>query len=137
MSDVLVPIAVIAVILIIGALAWPKSDVLDLAPGSSWPVAKIVLTLSAVIGICGGAYYGSAALKCSGLEEDYLNAVSGIKSTTASLSVLDDPDVTKALIQIRDQSMRRSETILVSMHEQCGSRSAETALRKGSEILLP
>lgn len=130
-------IAVIALICLVGYLAWPNSDVLDLAPN---PARKPVVVLVALIGLGAlgaGGYYGKHAVECMGYEEDYLNSVSQLKSITSTLGLLDTPEVTKALIGIREREMKESEAALLSLREHCGQRAAETALRKGSELLLP
>jgi hypothetical protein len=99
--------------------------------------AKVVAGLALLAAVGTGVFYGRQVMTCQGYEEDYLNSVSQLKSITSTLGVFDRPEVTKALIGIRDREMRKSEAALVSLHKQCGQRAAETALRKGSELLLP
>lgn len=124
-------------ILIVGWLAWPKPDELDLAPRRSWSIGKLALGLSAITALGVGGYFGNRHLACQGLEDDYLNSVSQMKSTTALLAMYDKEDTRKAFTLIRDREMEKAETALLGLHQQCGSRAADTAVREGSELLLP
>lgn len=114
-----------------------NADVLDLAPAPRWSIGKMAL-IAVVIGVVGaGGYFGNRYMTCQGLQEDYLNSVSSVKSSAVSASAFAKGDVTEALALIRDQQMKSAETALRGLYDQCGNRAAETAARKGTEILLP
>lgn len=115
----------------------PHADVLDLAPAPRWSIGKLALVAVGIGLIVAGGYFGNRYMTCQGLEEDYLNSVSAVKSSAASASVFAKGDVTEALALIRDQQMNNAEAALRGLYEQCGNRAAETATRKGTEILLP
>lgn len=102
-----------------------------------WTPAKLCLVVVSVGLLGAGGYAGSQYLTCQGLHDDYLNSVSQLKSTTASLSILKEQPAADALTFIREQEMKKAEEALLGLHKQCGNRAAETALREGTDILLP
>lgn len=98
--------------------------------------AKIVLA-AVVVGLLGfGGVQVNRSLTCQGFEEDYLNSVSGLKSNAATSDLFNDKSVTKAFDTMREIQTEKAKSALVSLYEQCGDRAAETATRKGSEMLL-
>lgn len=136
MTSQLLPfIAIIAVILTVGALAWPRSDVLDLAPHRSWPVGKISLIVAGVLVVGGAAYLGKNYLQCQRLEEDYLNSFSSVKNIGSTLPLLSDGDARNALVIIREQQKARAGNTLQDLIAECGTRAAETANRKATELI--
>lgn len=137
MISVLWPfIAAIALILIVGYFAWPKSDVLDLAPN---PGRKPVVVLVALIGLGAlGAvgYYGQHAVECMGYEEDYLNSVSQIKGSTYANALIGKGEAATALAGIKERAMQDAERTLTKVYSECGARAGDSAGRKATEMLL-
>lgn len=99
--------------------------------------ANVALTIAGVATVGTGGYFASRYMQCQGLENDYLNSVSQMKSATALLSMYGKDDTGKAFTLIRDREIEKAESALLGLHQQCGSRAADTAVRKGTELLLP
>lgn len=96
-----------------------------------------LVTIAALVG--GAAWAGVALnqkLKCDGLEEDFLNAFSSIKSSTALQSVAErDPKLAETADELTDIARKRMNVLIVELTNQCGSRAAQTAIRKSAETL--
>jgi hypothetical protein len=101
--------------------------------------ARIGLIIAAIAGTAAlgtAGYFANEWRVCTGLEEDYLNSVSSLKGNIAMKSFMQDPDGIKAIENVDAIEMRRIEQTLASLHQQCGKRSANSAVRKGQELLL-
>lgn len=128
-------IAIIAIILACGAMAWPRADVLDLAPRRSWSFGKIALIVVCLLGIGGGTYLGRNYLQCQSLEEDYLNSFGSMKNIGSTLPLLGEGDARDALVILREQQKIRAGQTLQGIMEKCGIQAAETANRKATELV--
>lgn len=102
-----------------------------------WTGGKIVLVVAGIAGLGAAGYYGNHYITCQGLEDDFLNSVGSIKSTAVMSAILPKGEARDALASIRAQQTPRTEAALHALYEQCGIRAGETAVRKGSELLLP
>jgi hypothetical protein len=101
---------------------------------------KTVLIAIGVVA-AGAAIWGGLQIRqsivCSGLEEEYLNSASNLKSTVQTQSLMsqlgkpDDSFVT--LLKIEEE---RFLATIAEIHRTCGGTAAGTAIRKGREIML-
>lgn len=98
--------------------------------------AKLILLFGGIASVGSVGYFASRHLQCQSLEDDYLNGISAMKSSTLSASIFPEGEVSKALALASDQEMKKAEVALRGLYEQCGNRAAETAARKGTELLL-
>lgn len=126
---------------VVVALCWglallPRPATVD-GGANRMPWGKIAVGLVATAAVGMGVYVGRRYLACSDLEDDYLNSVSQLKTTTISQGVVQDRAGQSALTTLRDANMRVAASTLAELNSQCGSQAADTAVRKGSEILVP
>lgn len=94
--------------------------------------AGIVGTLA--LGTVG--YFANEWRVCRGLEEDYLNSLSNMRGTIALRSVLRDTSSAEAVKKLDTMATEKMTSALLKLHTRCGERSAETASRKGQDMLL-
>lgn len=102
---------------------------------SGWKIAAVT---GAVGFLAVGGYFTNEHLACKGLEEDYLNGVSKIKSATqlkAMDGISEDVEVSDLARLSLDQGMKEIETAQRSLLSRCGDRASDSALRKGQEML--
>lgn len=98
---------------------------------------RIIVIAASVAVLVGAAFYGNRYMTCRGLEQDYLNSVSAMKNASTAMPILKENADAAAMSAIREMDLKRAETAMRSLHEQCGTRAAQTAARQGSEMLLP
>jgi len=126
---------------IIVMIFWVMAALLDSnIANHAWqrlPWGKVVIDAAFIAVLVGATYFGSRYVTCSGLEDDYLNNISQMKSNASVLDLVQDKAGRSTFSAMRDAGLRRSEALIADLNAQCGSRAADTALRKGSAILLP
>ena len=99
--------------------------------------AKAALIMAGLTAVGVGGYFGNQYLTCQGLEADYLNSVSKLKSYTLTMGLLQDKPAVSGLKSIPELEMKKLELTAFGLREQCGGQAADAAMRKGTEILLP
>jgi len=119
-----------------GFAALPRSGSGE-APPNRLPWGKITVATVAALGIGAGIYVGRQYLACSSLEDDYLNSVSQLKTATASQVIAQDEAGRSALASLRNANMGAAASTLAELNSQCGTHAADTAVRKGSGMLVP
>ncbi|AJA10024.1 hypothetical protein SKP52_15730 [Sphingopyxis fribergensis] len=95
----------------------------------------IAIGLAASVALVWGGIEVRRSMVCAGLEEDYLNTVSSLKTKVQTRSLLaqlgkDD----SAFIYMTKVDEEKLLWILTNLHQKCGKRAAETATRKGIEM---
>lgn len=97
---------------------------------------KIALALAGtgMLGTVG--YFGNQYLHCRQLEDRYLNSISDMKSSILTGSLVSDKSLRKQLEELKAMRLEETRGIILELHEQCGGTAADTAVRKGSEMLV-
>ncbi|PTR11805.1 MULTISPECIES: hypothetical protein [unclassified Novosphingobium] len=129
--------AFVVVMLCWGLAALPRASANGGASTNRVPWVKIAIGLVSAIVIGAGIYAGRQYLACSGLEDDYLNSVSQLKTATVSQGIVQDEAGRSTLANLREANMRAAASTLAALNSQCGSQAADTAVRKGSGMLQP
>lgn len=95
-----------------------------------------VACVAAVAALSWGGIAVSHSLKCSGLEEDYLNSIAAYRDSV-SLSTLTagNPKLAEDMKGLQKSQLEVIELSLKEVYDQCGTRAGQTASRKGSGIL--
>jgi hypothetical protein len=92
-----------------------------------------------VVAVGGAAVWGGLAVKhtmtCRGLEEDYVNSASDLRSTVG-LKALGNKDISKTASELQELGLKRMELTLGQISSVCGGRAAATASRRASDQLL-
>jgi hypothetical protein len=58
---------------------------------------------------------------CSGLEDDYLNNISQMKSNASALDLVQDKAGRSTFSAMRDAGLRRSEALIANLNAQWGA----------------
>jgi hypothetical protein len=96
----------------------------------------IAAGIAAVLALGTGGYFANEWRVCTGLETDYLNAMSSIRGYSAMKQVLSDQELLSNAKSHEQTAWKASEAALLGLYGRCGQRSAETAVRKGQDVLL-
>lgn len=99
-------------------------------------IGLIVAGIAGVAALGTGGYFANEWRVCSGLEEDYLNSVASIRGYASINQVLNDRQLLESMKAQEDAEWNRLETTLYGLSSRCGTRAANTASRKGQDILL-
>lgn len=84
----------------------------------------------AVISALGFAGYRiNHEIKCANMEEDLLNSFSELKLAISAQS-LGDKELDQFAERMKKESRAKSDNLLSQISDECGSRKADTALRK-------
>lgn len=96
-----------------------------------------VIGIAAAVPIIWSGIEIRRSMECSGLEEDYLNTVSSLKTKVQTRSLMaqlgkpvDDFD---AMMKFDEE---RLTAALTDIYEKCGRRAGATAARKASEFMF-
>ncbi len=98
--------------------------------------AQIAAGIAGALALATGGYFANEWRVCRGLEEDYLNSLADMRGTIALRSVLRDTPSAEAANKLDAIATERITSTLLDLHSRCGERSAETANRKGQDMLL-
>ena len=99
--------------------------------------AKIALGAVLVGAIIWGGIAVKHEIRCSDLEEDYVNGVSRLRSNVSIAPVFsEDRELGQSFEQMRELELKRMEVTLGAIYSECGTRAGQSAARKGNELLF-
>lgn len=98
--------------------------------------AAIALTVLAIGALGTAGYFANEWRVCTNLENDYLNSMAGIRGHATIKQVLADQRLLDAMKVQEEAQWKTAEAALLGLHGRCGERSAETAHRKGQDVLM-
>lgn len=97
---------------------------------------KIGITIVALSVLGVGGYFANRAYQCHSLETEYLNAMANIRGTLAINATINNPELATLMETRQELSWKAAENALLGIYERCGKEAAETANRKGQDMLI-
>ena len=101
-------------------------------------MARGALITMVVLIAAGGLAWGASAWRhasnCSALENRFLNAVAKNKSA-GTISQLGTPDVLKLTGRLQREADIESDRMITLIATDCGDDAAQTAIRKGYQLI--
>lgn len=96
-----------------------------------------IIAIAAVALLAGGGFWLRGEMRCSGLEDDYLNSVAMAKQ---AIVMRDFAPESQALANVSsglaEGEIGAAEELLPAIYAECGERAGQAAFRKGTEIVL-
>jgi hypothetical protein len=87
-----------------------------------------------VLGVVG--YFTNEWRACNALERDYLNSLSQMRGNIKTMALLTDKSLSDELERMNEAHFSDAERSLIDMYARCGNPAAQTASRKGQDLLL-
>lgn len=98
---------------------------------------KVALIAMGIVALGAVGYFGNHELTCRSYEDQYLNGISDAAGGSAIRRIADtDSDAHALGDQIYAEGWDDAEKALLELSRRCGSERADTAHRRGNELIM-